>query len=336
MKNIRTGNLTILALAIGLLSSLTLKLSASTGDNTYDKQYKSARESFLKFTPQGFDKSIELYTDIISKDPNYAKAYSGLSEVYSYIGNYKFHIKEDYESYFNDSNKYLKKALKLAPHTLETKRALATSYLHLRWMTRAKKEANSIIGQYPGSAEAYFILWASTGRIPKNPNIAKALELNPNFVPAHIALGTAYFYRNRNYKKAAEHYNKSLEIADSPELRDYLGTTLRTQGRLSKALEQYEKAIKMDGSFAMAYMNRGITKYYMRKYEDAISDLNKAVSINIHHPETFFYLASSHEHTNNKELALKNYRQFFNLALNDHKYDYYINKAKASYNKLSN
>lgn len=298
--------------------------------------YKTARQQFLNFTPDGFKKSIASYENIISMDPGYAPAYSGLSEVYSYLGNYKLLIKEDYEEPYVKSYQNLKKALKLAPKSLETQRALATNYLHLRWLTRAKKKANSIIASYPSSPEAYYVFWSSTGKNPDSPYIKKSLELNPNYVPAHIELGTSYFYKKRNYKKAAEHYNKSLEIADSPQLRDFLGTTFRTQGRLSKAIEQYEHAIDLDKNFAQAYMNIGITNYYMRKYDDAISYLNKAIAININHPESFFFLASSYELANNRSLALKNYSKFLKLALNDHRYHVYVQKAKSSYNKLNN
>ncbi len=92
----------------------------------------------------------------------------------------------------------------------------------------------------------------------------------------------------------------------------------------------------MDGSFALAYMNLGITKFYMRKYEDAIGHLNKAVAINVNHPESFYYLALSHEFSNNRKLALQNYGHFLKLALNDGRYHEYVQKAKNSYAKLSN
>jgi len=309
--------------------------TASKNTDSKNSLYKIARQHFLNFTPDGFKKSIESYQNIISMYPGFAPAYSGLSEVYSYLGNYKLHTKEDYEESYNKSYYNLKKAIQLEPKSLETQRALATSYLHLRWLTRAKKEANSIIATYPSNPEAYYVFWSSTGKNPDSPYIKKSLELNPNYIPAHIELGTSYFFKKRDYRKAAEHYSKSLEIADSSELRDYLGTTYRTQGRLTQAIEQYEHAIELDQNFALAYMNIGITKFYMKKYEDAISYLNQAVSRNINHPESFFFLATSHELSNNEDLALKNYRHFLELALNDNRYHDYVQKAKNSFNKLN-
>jgi tetratricopeptide (TPR) repeat protein len=339
MINKNILKITFLLISLVLIWQITINADTQIAlKNTDSKQdlYKTARQQFLNFTPDGFKKSIESYQSIIKLYPGFAPAYSGLSEVYSYLGNYKLHTKEDYEEPYSKSYHYLKKALQLAPKSLETQRALAINYLHLRWLTRAKKEANSIIANYPSNPEAYYVFWSSTGKHPDSPYIKKSLDLNPNYVPAHIELGTSYFFKKRDYRKAAEHYNKSLEIADSPQLRDYLGTTLRTQGRLSKAIEQYEHAIELDENYAQAYMNIGITKYYMRKYEDAISYLDKAVAININHPESFFFLASSHEYSNNRSLALKNYRHFLELALNDNRYHDYVQKAKSSYNKLSN
>lgn len=338
MKNINLiKTLLLLTLVIypAVPATAQMQIASKNTDSTHSL-YKSARKQFLNFTPDGFRNSIELYQSIIIKDPGFAPAYSGLSEVYSFLGNYKLHIKEDYEEPYSKSYYNLKKALKLAPGSLETKRALAINYLHLRWLTRAKKEANSIIANHPSSPEAYYVFWSSTGKHPDSAYIKKSLELNPNYIPAHIELGTSYFFKKRDYRKAAEHYSKSLEIADSPQLRDYLGTTLRTQGRLTQAIEQYEHAIELDQNFALAYMNIGITKYYMKKYEDAISYLNKAVAININHPESFFFLASSHELSNNNSLALKNYGYFLELSLNDDRYHDYVQKAKNSYNKLKN
>ncbi len=331
IKSIRTFLIFFIMSLVLFNSTQLLSASNKTNENTYN----TARKEFLKFTPDGFNKSIELYNNLIKSDPGFAKAYSGLSEVYSYLGNYKVHIKEDYEEPFNKSYINLKKALKLSPNSLETKRALATNYLHLRWNIRAKKVANSLISKYPSSPEAYYLYWSSTGKNPDSTYIKKSLELNPDFVPAHIELGTSYFYKKRNYRKAAEHYNKSLQIADSPQLRDYLGTTLRTQGRLSSAVEQYKKAITMDQEFALAYMNLGITKYYMRKYDDAIEHLNKAVAKNINHPESFYFLASSYEISNNRKLALQHYGNFLELVINDYRYRDYVQKAKTSYAKLS-
>lgn len=297
--------------------------------------YKQARYNFLLFSPKGFDNAIDLYKKALGIDPNNSKAYSGLAEVYSYIGHFKLQNKQAYERYYAMSFSNIKKALRISPDSLETRRALAINYLHLKWLKRARIESNKLINKYPDSAEAYYVYWSATGKKPDDPFIDKVFELNPNYLPAHIELANSYFYLKRNYRKAAEYYEKSIEIADSPELRDYLGTTFRTQGNLRKAIEQYKKALELDKSFASAYMNLGITLFYMRNYEECIKNLKQAVTLNKNHPDSFFYLGNTYEIINDNLSAIKYYKQFLTMAINDYRYSEFVSKAKNSLYKLN-
>jgi tetratricopeptide (TPR) repeat protein len=300
-----------------------------------DDYYREARLNFLKFTPASFDKSIEYYNKAIHINPNDYRAYSGLGEVYSYKGLFRFLNKREYEEFYTLAANNINKALKLSPNSYETKRALSLNYLHLRWHTRAKTEAKRLINSYPDSPEAYYVYWSSTGKRTENENIKKALSLNDKYVPAHIELGNSYFYIDRNYRKAAEHYLKSIEIADSPELRNYLGTTFRTQGNFRKAIEQYEKALELDKQFAEAYMNLGITLYYMKEYNKSINNLEKAVSLNRKFPDSYYYLGNTYERIQDNIKAIKNYTEFLNMAINDNRYSTYVAKAKNSLYRLN-
>lgn len=294
-----------------------------------------ARKNFLKFTPDSFDKSIGLYQKALQINPNDHRAYSGLGEVYSYMGFFGFLNKKEYEDYYNLAATNINKALELYPDSYETKRALAINYLHLRWHNRAKTEARKLMSAYPDSPEAYYVYWSSSGKRTDSQYIKKALSLSDKYVPAHVELGNSYFYMDRDYKKAAEHYTRSIEIADSPELRNYLGTTFRTQGNLIKAIEQYEKALQLDRKFAEAYMNLGITLYYLKKYSESINNLEKAVSLNRNFPDSFYYLGNTYEKMHEPVKAIKNYTEFLNIAINDNRYSTYVANAKNSLYRLN-
>lgn len=296
---------------------------------------KEARINFLKFTPESFDKSISYYKKAIQINPNEPRAYSGLGEVYSYMGFFRFLNKKEYEDYYQQAAININKALKLSPNSYEAHRALAINYMHLRWYTRARAEAKKLMTTYPDSPEAYYVYWSSTGKRTDSQYIKKALALNDMYVPAHVELGNSYFYMDRNYKKAAEHYTRSIEIADSPELRNYLGTTFRTQGNLKKAIEQYEKALQLDRKFAEAYMNLGITLYYLRKYNESVSNLEKAVALNGNFPDSYYYLGNTYEKMQEPVKAIKNYTEFLNIAVNDSRYSTYVANAKNSLYRLN-
>lgn len=290
--------------------------------------YKQGREAFLTFTPEGFEKAISLYNQSIGVDPNYAPAYAGLAEVYSFMGWYRYEVKEDYEKYYNDSYANIVKALQLGPNLKETELALAYSYLHLSREQEAKAAAQKILARDPKSAEALYILWAASGENPSSPEITKALELDPDYVPALVGLGTAYFFKKRAYGQAAQLYKKASEVAPSAQLHNYLGTALRTQGYYNEAIAEYNKAIKFNQNYAPAYMNLGITYFYQKKFRESIASLQKAISLNPNYPDAYFFIAQSYDKVNNPQQAVLNYRKFIDISLEQGQYAGYAATAK--------
>ena len=210
--------------------------------------YGKGRSAYLLFTPKGFKEAMNWYEKALQVDRNFAPAYAGLGETYSSLGFWSGKNGKEFENFYNKSFVYISKALELAPQALETHRALALSYLHLGRLIEAKREAEFTINLSPKSAEAYYILWAATGRQTDSPNIKKALELNPNLAIAHSDLGTAYFWNN-DYDRAIYHYKRSIEISpDNVYVRGYLANALSKKGRVAEALKvrELEKNKKWD------------------------------------------------------------------------------------------
>jgi superkiller protein 3 len=305
--------------------------SASLSARNY---YEAGRKEYLKFTPQGFNSAIQNFTKALGVDPNFAPAYAGLGEVNSFIGFYRLEVKDDYEKFFNQAYHNILKALEYGPNLLETQRALAINYLHLSREDDAEAAANRALQMNPNDAESYYVIWAANGKKPSDQSIRKALILDPNLVMAHVDLATAYFFNTRDYNKAADHYKKAVELADSPQLRDYLGTTFRSQGYFPRAIAEYQKAIDLDPNFAPAYMNLGITLFYMNKFNDSIERERKAISINPRYPDSYFFLARGYEATNKPQMAIKNYNVFLDLVSEQENYYGYIATAKKSLAKL--
>jgi Ca-activated chloride channel homolog len=76
-------------------------------------------------------------------------------------------------------------------------------------------------------------------------HLTKSIEIYPNFVAAHNALGTAYL----------------------------------NQGETGQALEQFSRAIALDDHLPNSYLNLGCTQIAMQKYGDAEGSLKKAAAI---------------------------------------------------------
>lgn len=64
------------------------------------------------------------------------------------------------------------------------------------------------------------------------------------------------------------------------------GNRYSRNGTYERAIEDYSRAIEMDGDFAEAYYDRGFSFYEIGLYEEAIADLTRAIELN---PEAAHY-----------------------------------------------
>ncbi len=64
------------------------------------------------------------------------------------------------------------------------------------------------------------------------------------------------------------------------------GNRYSRNGAYERAIEDYSRAIEMDGAFAEAYYDRGFSFYEVGHYEEAIADLSRAIELN---PEAAHY-----------------------------------------------
>ncbi|MEN8154187.1 MAG: sulfatase-like hydrolase/transferase [Acidobacteriota bacterium] len=97
-------------------------------------------------------------------------------------------------------------------------------------------------------------------------------------------LGVAY-YKSRKFDKALLNYKKALELDDNyaPVLNNigsmyltlYQGN--RDERAYSFAMDNFNKALKIDGKLHSAFNGRGAAKYFKGDYEGAISDWKNAI-----------------------------------------------------------
>ncbi|MGQ0793646.1 MAG: tetratricopeptide repeat protein [Deltaproteobacteria bacterium] len=327
----------ILILFIGVLVAAQTAASQDTPQNPSPaaQLYAKGRAEYLKFSPRGFQEALSLYNQAVQADPKFAPAYAGIGEVYSVMGYYRFEDREEYEGFFNESYKNIKKAMSLDRNKRECRRALALNYLHLRRFKEAEGVAQYLIALDPNDAESLYILWAASGRDPESPSIKRVLELNPSLALAHLDLGKMYFFKKGNYANAVKSYERAAQLSpDSPIVRNYLGTGLRTQGQLEKAKSQYIKSIELDPNYAAPYMNLGITFYYLGKFAESIDYQQKAIALNPRYPDSYYFLGLAYHRANNRGEAIKNYEKFIALTTSQDRYLAYIQSAKENVSRL--
>lgn len=88
---------------------------------------------------------------------------------------------------------------------------------------------------------------------------------------------------------AMENYNKAIEI--NPTYADAYynrGTEKSETKNYEAAIQDFNRAIDINPNYTNAYNNRGITKSYLKEYIDAIQDFNKAIEIDPNHEKAYF------------------------------------------------
>ncbi|KAJ3075763.1 TOM (translocase of outer membrane) complex component [Podochytrium sp. JEL0797] len=86
----------------------------------------------------------------------------------------------------------------------------------------------------------------------------KSLELDSDFVYAHIQLAVAQ-YKNGDLEAAEKTFERALiKFSNVPEVFNYYGEVLLDMARFEEAMVNFDKAIEMDGTSPLPFINKSI------------------------------------------------------------------------------
>ena len=187
--------------------------------------------------------------------------------------------------------------------------------------------------------------------------LRKAINLNPNYIFAHMSLGNALqqqgnlteainSYKNTlnlkpNYHQA--HYNLGLALQkqgdlngsidsyktslrlnpNSKEAHNNLGLVLKAKGDLSAAIDAYKNALQLNSDYPEAHYNLGIALKDQGDLSAAIDSYKTALHLNPNYPEAQTNLGNAFQQQGNLTAAINSYKA--SLKLNP-------NSAEAHYN----
>jgi TolB-like protein/Flp pilus assembly protein TadD len=209
--------------------------------------YLKGRYYWSTYTEEGFKKGIEYFEQAIKRDPSYALAYAGIAICNTFLG---------YYLYLNPKQEF-EKAEAAAQKALDLDEGLAEAHLAMAWvkMSRdwdwscAESEFRRSIELNPGYAigHAYYAgLLSVKGRNAEAVAEAeKAQELDPLSPLIGATTGLRYYYA-RDYDRAIEHIQKTLEMA--PHFAPgywMLSLPLVVAGRMDEAVKTAEKSIEL-------------------------------------------------------------------------------------------
>ena len=224
----------------------------STEDTEAYRNYLQGRYQQSKRTEAGLKKSISFFEQAILRDPNYALAYSGLADSYTYLSNHGFMAPQEAAP---KARTAVAKALELDDELAEAHTALAYLRMDYDWDWRgAEASFQRAIDLNPAYPKAHS-LYACVYSARKQPDMAlveinRAVTLEPLSIYDNVNVGW-HLMMARRYEEAAEQLRRTLEMDPNEATgHHWLGLVLEQQGKLPTATEELQKAIVLSGDTA--------------------------------------------------------------------------------------
>jgi TolB-like protein/DNA-binding winged helix-turn-helix (wHTH) protein/Flp pilus assembly protein TadD len=235
--------------------------------------YLKGRYFWNKRTGDDFQKAVEYFSQAIERDPNYAQAYSGLSDTYALLGDWEYGVLAPREA--------LPRAKAAAVKALQIDQALGEAHTSLGFCLDA-------FDWDLKSADAEF---------------RRGIELNPGYATAHhwYAWHLSLLGRNNDaiaeMKKAQNLDPLSLIInADLAEL-------LLMAHFTNDSIQQSRKTIEMDVNFPLAHNQLALAYLQSQRNDEAIAELQQAVRLSAGSPTSTANLARALAASGRKDQA---------------------------------
>ena len=219
-----------------------LNHAATTNPEAY-RLYLEGRQLWYGRSPEGIQKSIELFQQAIAADPNYALAYTGLADTYNVAPSYIPIGSKQAELLADDASR---KAIELDDSLPEAHAARAFT-LASEWR------------------------WAEA-----EPEFRRALELNPNNATVHYFYAIGYLNPENRLDEALEQMRAALSLDPlSSIVASNYAVVLMNAHRYSEAREQFEKVLARDPNFVPAHLKLSELDGVTGRFPEAVSELEK-------------------------------------------------------------
>ena len=243
----------------------------------HDK-YLKGRYCWNRRTQEGLTSAIDCFNQAISRDPEFAAAYSGLADSYSMLGTYGALSPKDA---FLPAKAAAGRALEIDDTLAEAHTSLAWASFIFDWnWLAAEKEFERAIELNPNYPTAHFwrgVYLASMGRIREAlVEMHRAQELDPLSLPV-VAIGGWIFCLARQYDQAIEESQKALIMDPHYALaHGYLGKAYEHKGMLREAIAEFRKGFTLSGGSPI-YLAHAAHAYAVagekHKAEEALHEL---------------------------------------------------------------
>jgi tetratricopeptide (TPR) repeat protein len=144
------------------------------------------------------------------------------------------------------------------------------------------------------------------------PFYKRAIELDPNFASAYLALAVTYSNLTEP-GLAAEYARKAYELREKVSERERFSIEgfyyFNVTGELEKAAQTYELWQQTYPRNSLAYQNLGVISAYLENWEQASSEFREALRLEPNNVNNYFNLGSAYQFLNRLDEAEAVYKQ---------------------------
>jgi eukaryotic-like serine/threonine-protein kinase len=262
-----------------------------------------------------YRKSVGLFEQAVAKDPNFALAYTGLSD-----SSLRMYGESKESIWAQKATQAAQRAEQLSNNLPEVHLSLGSVYTTTGKNTQAVAELKRALELAPNSDEAYRNLgeaYSLSGQTDEAiAAYQKAVAANSYYWLNHNALGNAYLGRGDNAKALPE-YQKVTELApDSPMGYEGVGSVYLREGKWGEAIPQYQKALALAPD-SPAYSNLGTAYFFMKNYEQSTKMYEKAVQMTPNDEILLGNLGDSYRWSGHSDQAAAAYSKAISLAFQE-------------------
>jgi serine/threonine protein kinase/Flp pilus assembly protein TadD len=201
---------------------------------------------------EGLKKAVEYFKQAIEKDPKYAAPYAGIADSYFLLAFYGFLPSHDA---MPKAREYAQKGIEIDEMSAEAHCALAWNHQFYDWdYIKAEQE------------------------------FKRAIELNPQYTPAHYWYATTLVHTDR-HEEALRENERAIEVDPlSVQAHTMYGWMLIGERRFEQGIERLNRALELNPDYAHARWLLGYSYYLLSKNEDALTEKQKAVTLSGRNP----------------------------------------------------
>jgi TolB-like protein/Tfp pilus assembly protein PilF len=252
-------------------------------------------------------RAIELFKQVIARDPNYAAAYAGLGEAYILLPRY---TAADRKETFPQAKAAALKAMELNPNLAEAHNVLAKlAYDGDLDFVESTREFQRAIALNPNYAGAHH--WFSGGPLESLGQFDKAIaegkravELDPLSAVDLADLGRVYFSARR-FGEAQATFEKAIALdPDFSYAHWHFGEMLQVSGDLKRAASEYVRS-RVDETHPEPIALTGQLSARMGHPEEARKALTQLDELSKHRPVSPYWRALLYLGLGEKDKALQ-------------------------------